>query len=63
MDLFDIVLQVQVPKMHFTLGKTRENKNENEKTNELEVQEFATIHPLKCLYGGIQKTKLPLLNN
>jgi hypothetical protein len=35
----------------------------NGKTNELEFQELATFHPLKCLYGGTQKTKLPLLDN
>jgi hypothetical protein len=33
------------------------------KTNELGFQELAAIHPLKCLHGGTQKTKLPLLNN
>jgi hypothetical protein len=43
--------------------KLEENKDENEKTNELGFQELAAIHPLKCLYGGTQKTKLPLLNN
>jgi hypothetical protein len=37
--------------------------DENEKTNELEFQELAVIHPLKGIYGGTQKTKLPLLNN
>jgi hypothetical protein len=33
------------------------------KPNDLGFQEMAAIHPLKCLYGGKQKTKLPLLNN
>jgi hypothetical protein len=36
---------------------------ENSKTNELGFKELAAIHPLKCLYGGTQKTKLPLLDN
>jgi hypothetical protein len=31
--------------------------------NELGFQVLAAIHPLKCLYGGNQKTKLPLLDN
>jgi hypothetical protein len=43
--------------------KLEENGNENGKTNELGFQEFAAIHPLKSIYGGTQKTKLPLLNN
>jgi hypothetical protein len=33
------------------------------KGNELGFQELAAIHPLKCLCGGNQKTKLPLLDN
>jgi hypothetical protein len=37
--------------------------DENEKTNELGFQELAAIHHLKSIYGGTQKTKLPLLNN
>jgi hypothetical protein len=43
--------------------KLEENKDENKKTNELGSQELVAIHPLKCLYGGTQKTKLPILNN
>jgi hypothetical protein len=43
--------------------KLKENKDENKKTNELGSQELAAIHPLKCLYGGTLKTKLPLLKN
>jgi hypothetical protein len=35
----------------------------NGKTNELGSQELAAIHPLKNIYGGTQKTKIPLLNN
>jgi hypothetical protein len=31
--------------------------------NELGFQELAAIHTLKHLYGGTQKTKLPLLDN
>jgi hypothetical protein len=37
--------------------------NENGKTNEVGFQELAAIHPLRSIYGGTQKTKLPLLNN
>jgi hypothetical protein len=43
--------------------KLEENRNENGKTNELGFQELAATHPLKCLYGDTQKTKLPLLAN
>jgi hypothetical protein len=43
--------------------KLEEIKDKNEKTNELESQELAAIHPLKSIYEGTQKTKLPLLNN
>jgi hypothetical protein len=43
--------------------KLEENKNENEKTNEIGFLELDAIHPLKSIYGGIQETKLPLLNN
>jgi hypothetical protein len=49
--------------LKLVLGKLKENKDKNEKTNELGFQELAAIHPLKCLYGGTQKTKLPLINN
>jgi hypothetical protein len=49
--------------LKLVLGKLEENKDKNEKTNELGFQELAAIHPLKCLYGGTQKTKLPLINN
>jgi hypothetical protein len=45
-----------------SLRKLEEKENENRKTNELGFQEFAAIHPLKSIYGGTQKTKLPLLN-
>jgi hypothetical protein len=38
-------------------------RSKNGKTNELGFKELAAIHPIKCLYGGTQKTKLPLLNN
>jgi hypothetical protein len=34
-----------------------------EKQNELGFQELAAIHPLKSIYGGTQKTKLPSPNN
>jgi hypothetical protein len=30
--------------------------------NELGFQELDSIHPLQIIYGGTQKTKLPLLN-
>jgi hypothetical protein len=43
--------------------KLEENENENEKTNELGFPKLAAIHPLKSIYGGTQKIKLPLLNN
>jgi hypothetical protein len=45
------------------LEKLEENKDENEKNNELGFQELAAIHPLKSIYGDTKKTKLPFLNN
>jgi hypothetical protein len=38
-------------------------RTKKEKANELGSKELAAIHPLKSIYGGTQKTKLPLLNN
>jgi hypothetical protein len=32
-------------------------ENENGKTNELEFQELAAIHPIESIYGGTQKTR------
>jgi hypothetical protein len=45
------------------LEKLEEKYEENQKINGLGFQELAAIHPLKCLYGGTQNTKIPLLDN
>jgi hypothetical protein len=47
----------------YSYGNPKKIESENRKANELGFQEMAVILSPHGLYGGNQKSKIPLLNN